>query len=257
MINLKDIIQQFPPKLHNFPKAILREYLQYKILASIFSNPISQKLCFIWGTALRIWYNSQRFSEDIDFDNRWLTKQEFEKLTKIIQHDLSLEWYEVEIKHIYKWAFHCNIKIPKILFENNLASMATENLLIKIDTTPQWYNYSHDTFVLQRFGIVSPYKIVPKDILLSMKFSAFFSRLKWRDIFDIVYLLGIWTKPNRWFCKHSLLIDDAKTLKLAIKKRISELDLNSLQKDVQPFLFDSYDQSVSLFDKIIDQTQFE
>jgi len=71
MISLQDIIQQFPPKLHNFPKAMLREYLQYKILASIFSSPIAQKLCFIWWTALRIGYNSQRFSEDIDFDNRW------------------------------------------------------------------------------------------------------------------------------------------------------------------------------------------
>jgi len=56
--------------------------------------------------------------------------------------------------------------------------MATEKLLIKIDTTPQGYAYRKDTLVLQRFGIVAPYKIVPKDILLSMKFSAFFSRLK-------------------------------------------------------------------------------
>lgn len=256
MISLQDIIQQFPPKLHNFPKAMLREYLQYKILASIFSSPIAQKLCFIWWTALRIGYNSQRFSEDIDFDNRWLTKEEFKRLTKIIEYDLSLEWYEVEIRHIYKWAFHCSIKIPKILFENNLASMATEKLLIKIDTTPQGYAYRKDTLVLQRFGIVAPYKIVPKDILLSMKFSAFFSRLKWRDMFDIVYLLGMWVKPHRWFCKHAFNIGDAITLKRAIKKRISELNLIALQKDVQPFLFDSNDQSVALFDKIIDQTVF-
>jgi len=257
MINLQDIMQQFPPKLHNFPKAILREYLQYKILASIFSHSLSQKLCFIGWTALRIWYNSQRFSEDIDFDNRWLTTEDFEKITKIIEQDLLLEGYEVEIKHVYKWAFHCSIKIPRILFENNLADMSTEKLVIKIDTTPQWYNYMADTFILQNFGIVSPYKIVPKDILLSMKLSAFFARVKWRDLFDIVYLLSLWIKPNRWFCKHSFGIEDWKSLKIAIKKRILELDLLSLQKDVQPFLFDSNNQSVALFDKIIEQTIFE
>jgi predicted nucleotidyltransferase component of viral defense system len=257
MINLKDIIQQYPPKLHNFPKAILREYLQYKILASIFSSPLSEKLCFIWWTALRIWYGSQRFSEDIDFDNRWLTIEDFEKITKIVEENLLLEWYEVEIKHIYKWAFHCNIKIPKLLFENDLASMATEKLVIKIDTASQGYDYTHDTFVLQKFGIVAPYKIVPKDILLSMKLSAFFSRVKWRDIFDIVFLLGMWINPNWWFCEHFFGINNAVTLKTAIKKRISELDLVSLQKDVQPFLFDSDDKSVELFERIIDQTDFE
>jgi len=35
------------------------------------------------------------------------------------------------------------------------------------------------------------------------------------------------------------------------------LDLIALQKDVQPFLFDSNDKSVELFDKIIEQTNFE
>ncbi|HRX63791.1 MAG TPA: nucleotidyl transferase AbiEii/AbiGii toxin family protein [Candidatus Absconditabacterales bacterium] len=257
MINLNNIIQQYPPKLHNFPKAILREYLQYKILASIFSSPLSKKLCFIGGTALRIGHNSQRFSEDIDFDNRGLTVEEFEKLTKVVEQELLLEGYEVEIKHVYKGAFHCSIKIPKLLFDNNLASMVTEKLVIKIDTTPQGYNYSHDTFVLQKFGIVAPYKMVPKDILLSMKFSAFFSRAKGRDLFDIVYLLGMGVKPNWGFCKHSFGIDNGKSLKIAIKKRLNELDLIALQKDVQPFLFDSNDKSVELFDKIIEQTDFK
>lgn len=250
-------MNQFPPKLHKFPKAILREYLQYKILASIFSQKLSQKLCFIWWTALRIWYGSNRFSEDIDFDNRWLTTEEFEKITKTIEQDLLLEWYQVEIKHIYKWAFHCSIKIPKILFENNLASMSTEKLVIKIDTTQQWYNYKWNMLVLQKFGIISPYNLVPRDILLSMKLSAFFSRVKWRDVFDIVFLLGMSIQPNRWFCNHTLGIKDWKTLKIAIKKRITELDLISLQRDVQPFLFDSNDRSVELFFQIIEQTTFE
>jgi len=41
------------------------------------------------------------------------------------------------------------------------------------------------------------------------------------------------------------------------KKRIAKLDLSTLQKDVRPFLFDSNNQSVVLFDKIIEQTEFE
>jgi predicted nucleotidyltransferase component of viral defense system len=246
----------YSPKLHLFPKAILREYLQYKILASIFSHPLSQKLCFIWWTALRIGYGAQRFSEDIDFDNRLLTQHEFEEITTLISQNLEAEWYEVEIRHTYKGAFHCAIKIPKLLFDNDLAPMASEKIVIKIDTSAQWYDYTPDMAVLQQFGIISPYRLIPRDILLWMKFSAFFGRIKWRDIFDIVYLLGMNIIPHRWFCKHAFGIDNSHDLKIAIQKRIEELDLDTLQHDVQPFLFDAQDQSVVLFPKIIEQTKF-
>lgn len=256
MIRLQDIMQLFPPKLHIFPKAILREYLQYKILASIFTNPLSSKLCFIWWTALRIAYDSQRFSEDIDFDNRWLNTQEFEEITHTIKKDLLLEWYEIEIRHIYKWAFHCVIKVPQVLFDNDLANMITEKLVIKIDTTPQWYKYKATMAVLQKFWIISPYRVSSREILLSMKICAFFGRTKGRDLFDIAFLLSMGIKPDLGFLKHTLNINDSKTLKERILSRITELDLVSLQREVQPFLFDSNNKSVEYFAQIIKQTEF-
>jgi predicted nucleotidyltransferase component of viral defense system len=234
----------------------LREYLQYKILSSIFSHPFSQKLCFIWWTALRIWYNSQRFSEDLDFDNWWLTESEFELLTEIIQKDLIADGYEVEIRHTYKWAFHCAIKIPQILFDNNLAPMTNEKLTIKIDTISQWYDYHPETAVLQWFDIVSPYRLVSKDILFAMKLSALFGRVKGRDLFDIVYLINLWAKPHLWFCDFALQLNSGDDIKNAIIERISTFDLIALQRDVQPFLFDSNNQSVVLFPRIIEQANF-
>jgi len=57
--------------------------------------------------------------------------------------------------------------------------------------------------------------------------------------------------------KISVCIENGKVLKEKIKKRIAKLDLSTLQKDVRPFLFDSNNQSVVLFDKIIEQTEFE
>jgi len=191
MLRLSDIQHFFPPKVHNFPKAMLREYLQYKMLATIFSHPLAQKLCFIGGTALRIGYNSQRFSEDLDFDNRGLAQAEFEELTELVKKELMQEGYEVEIRHIYKGAFHCVIKVPQLLFDNKLANMATEKLVIKIDTVAQGCDYEPISAVLHGIGVVTPYNIASKGVLLSMKFSALFSRVKGRDIFDIVYLLGL------------------------------------------------------------------
>lgn len=256
MLNLNEIISYYPPKLHNFPKWILREYLQYLILQNIFSQKTAKKLCFIWWTSLRIWYWSQRFSEDLDFDNRWLTVEEFEEMTKNVEKMLKLEWYEINIRHIYKWAFHCTIKIPQLLYDNNLASMATENLTIKIDTTPQWFNYEKKQKLVQNFWLLFPINIADEQTLLSMKLSAFFSRIKGRDLFDIVYLLWKTQSPNWDILKEKYNIKNSSQLKQKIAEKNQTLDFTQLQKDIQPFLFDPNNQSVQYFPQIIEQTEF-
>src|SRR3989338_9448761 len=49
-----------------FPN-IVREYVQHLFLTELYQLPESEKLLFKGGTALRIVYNSPRFSEDLDF----------------------------------------------------------------------------------------------------------------------------------------------------------------------------------------------
>jgi predicted nucleotidyltransferase component of viral defense system len=64
MINFDDIINSYPINLQSFKRNIFREYLQYKILAVIFTSNYGSKLSFLGGTALRIIHNNNRFSED-------------------------------------------------------------------------------------------------------------------------------------------------------------------------------------------------
>lgn len=49
-----------------FPN-IVREYFQHVFLSRLYVLPESEKLLFKGGTALRIVYGSQRYSEDLDF----------------------------------------------------------------------------------------------------------------------------------------------------------------------------------------------
>lgn len=256
MINLQWLLQFYPPHLHDKQKWILREYLQVKVLEYIFAHPLAQKLCFIGGTALRLVYKSSRFSEDLDFDNRDLTEADFETLTLHIRKSLLREWYEVETKVVYKWAFHCEIKLPSILYENNLALLPTQKLVIKIDTAAQWFSYSAIPTPFQMFEYAYLLKVVPKDVLLSMKFLAFFNREKWRDIFDIVYLLGMNVRPNMSILK-KLDIQNWNDLKKRILARVNALNMDQLNADVQPFLFQSTNQSVKLFPEFIKQIEFE
>jgi hypothetical protein len=58
-----------PGPLQGFERAILREYLQFKILQVLFESDHAAQLSFLGGTALRIVYDNTRFSDDTDLDN--------------------------------------------------------------------------------------------------------------------------------------------------------------------------------------------
>ena len=56
---------------------MLKEYLQLLILDYLTTTPYIKKIALIGGTNLRLTKGIDRFSEDIDFDCKDLSKQEF------------------------------------------------------------------------------------------------------------------------------------------------------------------------------------
>lgn len=236
MLNINEI-RKYYPNLSGFDKNVLREYLQYKILDIIFKSDISNKLSFLGGTAIKICYGSQRFSEDLDFDNFGLNETEFKRLSEIIKKELKLEGYEVEIKNVFKGAFRCNIRIPKLLKENNLSVMIDEKILIQVDTAAHNFNYQPTNFLLQKFDVFRNIKITPPDILLSMKVAAIFGRkrMKGRDFYDLVYLLPT-ADFNYEYLNLKLGIKNKKELKEKLLLSITDVDLALMVKDVKPFL---------------------
>ena len=256
MINLNEI-RKYYPNLIGFDKNILREYLQYKILDIIFKSEIAGKLAFIGGTAIKICHGSSRFSEDLDFDNFGLTEKEFIRLAEVIKKELQLEGYEVEIKNIFKGAFRCNIKIPSLLKENNLSAMADEKILIQVDTAPHSFNYKPNNFLLQKFDIFRNIKLTPPDILLSMKAGAIFGRkrMKGRDFYDIVYLLGL-ANFNYDYLNAKLGIKNKVELKKKLLEAVADLNLAALAEDVLPILIKPDDKErVLRFREYIEQTE--
>ncbi|MFR4038459.1 MAG: nucleotidyl transferase AbiEii/AbiGii toxin family protein [Butyricimonas faecalis] len=65
----------------SFDKHVLKEYLQLMILDYLSSTPTIQKMVFIGGTNLRLVKGIDRFSEDLDFDCKDLSKEEFVEMT--------------------------------------------------------------------------------------------------------------------------------------------------------------------------------
>lgn len=256
MLDLQQILVYYATWLQHNAEHILREYLQYKILKSIFASKRGSKLRFIWWTALRIVYGNTRFSEDIDFDNDGtMTFEEFDLLAQHIQRDLELQWLTVRMRTIEKWAFHCNISIPELLYDNKLAPMKNQTILIQIDTTAQWYIYDSTVYYLNKFDVQTDILTISPSLLLAQKIYTVFERkrLKGRDFFDIVFLLWITQTPDYWYLEQKLWITDSKQVKEYLLTKSMWLNFDMLQQDVQPFLFDSNNQSVALFPRIVEQ----
>jgi len=258
MLSLSNIGKYYPKKEQFFKKSILREYLQYKILEIIFNSDIGQKLTFLGGTALRIVYNNNRFSEDLDFDNFVLTKEEFISLADEIKRGLELEGYKVEIKNVFKDAYRSYIRIPNILFDNNISNMRNEKIVIQIDTMSHDFNYKRDLKMINKFDVFTQIYVVPLDILLSQKIYAAMnrSRAKGRDFFDIVFLLPQ-TKPNYEYLEKKIGIKNGQELKEVLISKTSEFNFDTLAKDVEPFLINKGDsKKVKMFISYIHSMEF-
>lgn len=241
MINLNDLVAAYPPKLQGFKKNILREYLQCKILEIIFNSKHANKLAFLGGTALRIIYNNSRFSEDLDFDNFNLTKEEFVEISEMVKRGLGLEGYEAEIRQVFKGVFQ--------VFSDH----REEKVLIKINTTAYGFTYKPERKILNKFDIFTEILVTPSDILLSQKICAALGRkrAKGRDFYDIVFL---WSKvkPNFDYLEFKLEIKNIKELKKELFKKIKTLDFKQLGREVSPFLFDeSETRKLELFGEVL------
>ncbi len=237
MLSITEIERFYPENQRPFKRNILREYLQYQILQIIFDSKSAAKLAFMGGTCLRICFGTNRFSEDLDFDNFGLSIDEFDALAGIVAKKLEDDGYIVEIKTVHKGAFRCYIRIPRLLFDNKLSGYQEERILIQLDTEAQGFQYQAESFIMNKFDIVTRIFHTPKEILLSQKLWAILNRktLKGRDIYDAMFLFSL-TKPDYAYLEIKAGIINNKALTARIEERLNNVDLKQLDKDIQPFL---------------------
>lgn len=249
MLELRQIESFFPEYLRGFKRNLLREYLQYKILDAIFSSRYGQKLAFMGGTAIHIVHGLARFSEDLDFDNRGLTRGDFRALTRNVAKRLVLEGYVIETGTSFKGAFSADIKVMDVLFAEGISGYREEKILIKLDAEPQKFKYAPERVVINKFDVFIGINVVPAGILLAQKFYAILARPRamGRDFYDAVFLAGK-AKPDFAYLKERAGIADKEGFKSTLLERCAKLDFKLLARDVEQFLFFSDDaKKVLLF----------
>lgn len=238
MMSLDQIQKWFSDDLHTKSLGMLREYLQYEVLKIIFESKHGNAYTFLGGTCLRIVYGTERFSEDLDFDNVGLEAEQFEETGEAIKRELELLGYTVKIRFIYKGAFHCNITFPGLLFDYGMSGHKEAKLLIKLDTEKQHYEYERSLVRLQKFGVSADIFATPKALLASQKIAAIMGRKrpKGRDFYDLAWLLKR-TTPDYGYLKQRFEVTTPEGLRQLINERIAPFDFDQLTRDVAPFLF--------------------
>jgi len=237
MLTLNHIKQQYSEKVfRRNPKAVLVEYLQYELLDSIFKQAGSEHLSFMGGTAIRIVYNSSRFSEDLDFDNFGLSYKNFEAIFEKVVDDMKNKGFDLEFRFVKKGAYHCYIKFPDLLFPNNLTEHQSEKILVRIDAVSKKKNFQPKIWTLNGFDVYRIILVNPSPVILSQKLFTILQRKreKGRDFYDVSYLLGL-TRPDYDFLEKEYG-ETKKKFKDKFFKKISKLNINELAQDVLPFL---------------------
>ena len=90
--------QQFAQEQQTIVDNILKEHYQIYILDQLYKSNFADSLVFKGGTALRLTYNSVRFSEDLGFS--LLQNVEYKDFKKIIEQIIN-KFPESKIQDIY------------------------------------------------------------------------------------------------------------------------------------------------------------
>ena len=242
MIDIEYIRSFFPPtiaKESRFDRYMLKEYLQLLILDHLSTTPYINKVAFIGGTNLRLLQGIDRFSEDLDFDCKELSEEDFIAMTDSVVSYLRQNNIDVETRDKANpklTAFRRNLYFPQMLFNLGLTGHKEERLLVKIEAQDQGVLYKPVVTTIHRMGFLFAVQVPPTDVLCAMKFATILSRQKGRDFYDAIFLLSK-TRPNMDFLSARTGIASMDALKSALMERLKDIDLNQKKRDFAHLVF--------------------
>lgn len=181
MITISNL-QLLSEKLQSTQQNIRREYVQHLFLSNLYQQSNSHQILFKGGTALRIVFNSPRFSEDLDFSTQVYNKSLIENViistlkeiersgikTDIVESKETTGGYFANLTFLIE-----NIKIP-ILLQFSKRKKTDKHEIVTISNE-----------------FVPPYTIslLSRQQLIEEKIQALLTRSKPRDFYDIYFLI--------------------------------------------------------------------
>jgi predicted nucleotidyltransferase component of viral defense system len=178
----QEAIKRLSTKFQTIPENIAREYLQHLFLRSFYQFEESGKILFKGGTALKIIYQSPRFSEDLDFSGFQTNTTKIENLLEKTILSISLE-ERIELEEAkvttggYLTRFKSEIAGLGIGLGLEISLRNGRKIEGEVKPVPNVY--------LPEYTIV----VLSKKVLFTEKIQAVLGRGTPRDFFDLYFLL--------------------------------------------------------------------
>ena len=262
---IKQMIEKYEIKNTDDEINALKEVIQEIVISGLSRGGFFDDAAFYGGTALRIFYNLDRFSEDLDFALIYANKDfDLSKYFVYIEKELKAYGLNLEVSSKEK-NIHSNIKsafvkgdtLEHILkFFSNTQNQEYNQILRKIkikfevDINPPLGAAYDDEYKL----LPSPHqvKLYDKGSLFAGKIHAILCRnwkvrVKGRDLYDYIFFLSNNTKVNIELIKNKLIeskyIDtnenfDINVLRELLIKKFEIIDYEEAKEDVIPFIKD-------------------
>ena len=261
-------------------KNALKEVVQEVALCGLSRAGFFKHAAFYGGTALRIFYGLDRFSEDLDFSlvtpnpdfplNRYFSGLESEIAALGLK--FSIEEKQKTVDSVIKSAFlkgNTKEHILSIYDVNNIDINPDEVIKIKfeVDTNPPAFAQFENKYRL----LPSPYQVKLYDMssLFAGKIHAVIcrswkNRVKGRDLYDYVFYLSRQAKVNlphlQARLKDSGAWKNSETLTLGklqemLKERFEKINYEQAKQDVLPFIVEPHKLDLWSKDFFIDITK--
>lgn len=227
----QETFKDFARKFQTSELNVMREYLQNLVLSYLYQRPKSEKIAFKGGTALRLLYQSPRFSEDLDFSSsltpyhiKNILRDTFSQIEKEAIPFTCLESKTTSGGYLAGYYFELYGRKVDIEFNMSLRDYTkAEPILI---TTPLIPSYQC--------------MVLPISKLVDEKLEALLRRNKPRDFFDLYFLL-----------RSRKGIERIIPVKNKLLKAVLKLDSNAVKRELRVLLPISHLQLLKSFPRLL------
>ena len=276
---IEQLIQNYNPRNIEEVKNAIKEIIQTIVLIGLSRSNFFSKASFYGGTALRIFYGLNRYSEDLDFTLN--AADESFSLTPYVQSiinvaksygiDLNVEVKSKKIETPVESAFaKLNTYQAFISFniDERLTSRLHKDELIKVkfevDCNPSLgFNVESKWITEPELASIN---VLDIESLFSGKLHAILcrnykNRVKGRDFYDFIFYINKKVKPNLNYLKNKLIesnildkdaVFTIDILKEMLIQRFNQIDFKQVRDDAQKFVMKNEDLSLYCKELFID-----
>jgi predicted nucleotidyltransferase component of viral defense system len=266
---IQDRLESYQCKTAFEEEQALREITQEVSLAALSRTDFFKFAAFQGGTCLRIFYGTNRFSEDFDFLLKERNKNfDLEPYLKNLSDELVAYGYKLEVSDrskadaAVKKAFIKDSSIGKVLQLNYLkADRSMRKLRIKLEVDSNPPEGSGCEIKYLDFPFVSSVTVQDLPSLFAGKIHALLCReyAKGRDWYDFIWYTSRGTQVNYKFLASALkqqgpwqgqdLEVEKGWLLKALRERICSLDWNQAKEEIRRFVRPNELASIDLWSK--------